>query len=219
LGLRGAERDFKKAIEINLNDGYTHQKLAFLLSFLGRHEEAIKEVKLARDLNPLAPRIRNNVGYILYFARRYEEALEELIKALEFDPGHAATYSYSAKVCRELGRYDESIAYDKKAEELEKALAFSTDLAITYARAGKIKEAREILNEIKEGSKKEYVSPVILAAVHGELGEYDIAFDLLEKGYAGRDNRMNLLKVDPIFDPLRSDPRFTALLKKIGLEK
>lgn len=92
-------------------------------------------------------------------------------------------------------------------------------LALTYARKGNTEDARKILDELKERSKKEYVSSARLAAVYGALGERDVAFDLLDEAYADRDSKINQLKTNPIYDPLRSDPRFAALLKKIGLEK
>jgi tetratricopeptide (TPR) repeat protein len=188
------------------------------LSYLGRHKEAIKEIKLARDLDPLAPRIRSNVGCILYFARRYDEALEELKKALEFDPTHAATYEYMGDVYRELSRYEESIASFRTAKKLEDRPILSIHLAVTYARAGQVEEARKMLLELKERSKQEYVSSVLLAAAYGALGERDIAFELLDKAYTERDSRLTTLKTLPILDSVRSDPRFAALLKKIGLE-
>jgi serine/threonine-protein kinase len=214
-----AEREFKKAIEIHPGDANAHHFYAFLLSFQGRHEEAVKEVNLARDLDPLAPRTRANVGRILYFARRYEEALGELKKALDFDPNHAETYKYLGDVYRETGRYEESIANFAKAINLEDQPKYWIKLALTYARAGKIEASRKILNELKERSKKEYISLALLAAAYGALGEKDRAFDLLDKAYADRDSKINQLKTNPIFNPLRSDPRFAALLKKIGLEK
>ena len=215
----GAEKEFKRSIEINPGYGHAHNLYAFLLSHLGRHEEAIKEVKLARDLDPLTSRIRANVGYLLYSARRYDEALEELKKALDFDPSHRATYGYLGEAYLEIGRYKESITHFRMAKDLGDRPEYSIKLAITYARAGKIEDSRKILNEMKERSKKEYVSKTFLAAAYGTLSEQDIAFDLLDKAYVERDTRMNELKVNPIFDPLRSDPRFSALLKKIGLEK
>lgn len=214
----GAESEFKKAIDMSPGDAAGHHQYAFLLSYLGRHKEAIKEIKLARDLDPLAPRIRSNVGCILYFARRYDEALEELKKALEFDPTHAATYEYIGDVYRELSRYEESIASFRTAKKLEDRPIISIKLAVTNARAGQVEEARKMLLELKERSKQEYVSSVILAAAYGALGERDIAFELLDKAYTERDSRLTTLKTLPILDSVRSDPRFAALLKKIGLE-
>jgi len=215
----GSEKDYKKALEINPGDANAHHWYAFLLSSLGRHEEAIHEVKLARDLDPLAPRIRANVGHLLYLARRYDEALAELKKAVEFDPNHSANYEYLGVVYTEIGRYKDAITNFNTQTAVQGVPEPSSSLAIAYARAGKIEESKKILNELKEVAKKEYVSPTYLAAAYGALGEYDIAFGFFNKAYAERDNRLTYLKVDPVFDPLRSDPRFAVLLKKIGLEK
>jgi Tfp pilus assembly protein PilF len=194
----GAEREFKRAIEISPGDANAHHWYAFLLSYIGRHDEAITEIKLARDLDPLAPRIRANVGHVLYKAKRYNAALEELKKAIEFDPTHAATYEYIGEVYRELGRYKESIASFGTAKKLENRPVFSIKLAVTYARAGQTAESRKTLDELKERSKKEYVSLVFLAAAYASLGERDNAFDLLDKAYTGRDSRLVPLKIDPI---------------------
>lgn len=214
----GAERDIRKAIEMSLGDAVAHARHAMILSLLGRHEEGLAEIKLARDLIPLVPRIRANVGYSLYLARRYNQALDELEKALEFDPTHAFTYVYLGVVYRQLGRNQESIASLKTAIKLEDTPAFSIMLAAIYARSGKIEAARTILLEMKERSKKEYVPPAMLAAAYGALGESNIAFDLLDKAYAERDSSLPFCKIHPAYDSLRSDPRFAALLKKMSLE-
>ena len=118
-----------------------------------------------------------------------------------------------------MDRYEESIGHFLTARGLEDNTECAIDLAVAYGRAGKVKESNEILDELKERSKREYVSPALLAAVYGALGEYDIAFGLLDRAYAERDHKLIYLKTEPIFDPLRSDSRFAALLKKIGLEK
>jgi serine/threonine protein kinase/tetratricopeptide (TPR) repeat protein len=216
----GAERELKKAIEIDPGNAYSHMTYAILLSIvLGRHEEGIKEVKLARDQDPLAPRLRANVGYLLRFARRYDEALEELKKALEFDPYHTDTYNDLGLVYGETGHYEESVSQFKIAMGQEDHPLYSIKLAVTYAHAGKIAESRKILSELKERAAKEYISAAVLAAAYGALGERNIAFDLLDEAYGKRDIRLTYLKTDPLYDPLRSDPRFAALLKKIGLEK
>jgi len=215
----GAEKGYKKALEISPGDPSAHHQYAFLLSALDRHDEAIREVRIARDLDPLAPRIRANVGNIQFLARKYDEALQELKSALEFDPNHTAIYQYLGHVYREIGRFEESIAYYGKAINLEDSPEYLICLGIAYARAGKIEESHKILDELEKRSKEEYVSPAELAAVYGTLKEYGIAFDLLDRAFGERDSTLVWLKADPMFDPLRSDPRFAALLKKIGLEK
>jgi serine/threonine protein kinase/Tfp pilus assembly protein PilF len=215
----GAEIEIRKAIDINPSDSNAHHHYAFLLSSLARHDEAIKEIKLARELDPLAPRIKRNVGVLLYWAKKYEEAIDEFNKALEFDPSHEGTHYYLGEAYREIGRYEESIMNIKKALALEDLPLYQCGLAVTYARAEGAEDSRKILSELKERAKKEYVSPTYLAAVHGALGDCDGAFHLLDEAYRLRDAHLSYLNAEPIFNSLRSDPRFSALLKKIGLEK
>jgi serine/threonine-protein kinase len=216
----GAENDYRKAIERNPGNAGAHGALAYLLSALGRHEEAVKEIKLDRELDPLQSRVWANVGLDLHWAGRNEEALEELKALLDFDPNHAGAYEYLGRVYITLGRYDDAIAHAAKAVDMEKRRpVFLIILAIAYARGGRIEESRAIVAELEERSKKEFVSPAVLAAAYGALGEKDRAFELIDKAYAMRDSRMVAFKSSPIFDTLRSDPRFDALLRKIGFGK
>jgi tetratricopeptide (TPR) repeat protein len=187
------------------------------LSDLGRHEEAIKEIKTARDLDPLAPRITANVGHLLYKAREYDKALEELRKAIELYPEHEANYLYTALVYMALGRYEEALAFLKRFEEItgEGTIICS---AYLYAKWGKRKEAEKLLKKIIEESEKTYISQTEIALIYGVLGDFDRVFSLLEKAYLKRDNRLCSLKVHPWWDPLRSDSRFKALIKKMNLD-
>ena len=216
----GAEKDFKKVLAMSPDNARTRHHYGALLSVLGRHDEALKEVKLARNMDPLAPRLRAAAGHFLYFARKYEQALEELLNARDFDPTHAATYYFLGNVYREMGRYEESVA------QLKTGLGFDarwpmlrTALAITQARAGAVDESRQVLAELKERSRTEYISAAHLAAVHTALGEKELAFGLLERAFIERDTLLIRLNTDPVFDPLRPDPLFAALLKKIGLQR
>jgi serine/threonine protein kinase/tetratricopeptide (TPR) repeat protein len=213
----GSEKEYKLALELNPGYGFAHQGYAFLLSDIGRHEQAIKEIKTARDLDPLAPRITANVGYLLYFARKYDQALEELKKAIELYPEHRTNYSYAAYVYMALGQYEEALASLQKYREIIGKEPI-TSLAYVYAKWGKRKEAKELLKKIIEESEKTYESPADIAFIYGFLGDFDHAFSLLEKAYSERDNRLQYLKVEPRFDPLRSDPRFKALLKRMNLD-
>ena len=217
----GSEKEFKSAIELNSGYATAHHWYAFLLSTLGRHEEAIKEIKTARNLDPLAPRISANVGLLLCFARRYEQALEELKKALEVDPSHSATHQYLGNASEALGRYEEAIqSYLQGLELGEGSKDRSTNLACCYALMGKREEARKILNNIIEQSRQTFESPESIAEIYAALGEKDQIFTWLEKAFRERDvGLITYLKGQHSFDPVRSDPRFTELLKRIGLEK
>jgi len=223
----GAEREIKRAMEIDPGSAQIHAEFALLLRDLGKREEAIKEIKLARDLDPLRLRVRANVGNVLYFARKYAEAEQELKRELEFEPDNCIIYINLQRVYSEMGRYEEALefgapkyrecAFGNQTMDLELVNARQ---AYVYARMGKAEEARKILRGRESISAYgEFVSRVFLAAAYGWLGEKDKAFRLLEKAYEERDSKLVLLKVDPRLDSLRSDPRFTDLLRRIGLEK
>jgi adenylate cyclase len=223
----GAERECKEGMKINPADGDLHAIYAMLLNDLGKHEEAIKEQKLARDLNPLDHRIRSNVGNLFYFARKYSEAEQVLKKEIEFEPNNCIVYVDLQKVYTEMGRYEEALkygalqyadcAFGNQTMDVELVNARQ---AYVYARMGKAEEARKILKGRESISGPgEFFSRAYLAATYGWLGEKDKAFRLLGKAYKERDTRMAYLKVDPRFDCLRSDPRFADLLRRIGLEK
>jgi len=217
----GAEQEFKLAIELNPGYATAHHFYAYSLSNLGRHEEASREIKIARNLDPLAPRIAANVGLLLYFARRYDQALKELNKALEVDPHNAATYLYLGWVYEAMGKYEEAIKSYLPAIELEGGFKdLRILMADCYALMGKREEARKMLNDQIEQSKERYVSPVFIAGVFVALGEKEQAFVWLEKALRERSpDLVSYLKNYHGFDPVRSDPRFTELLRKVGLEK
>jgi serine/threonine protein kinase/tetratricopeptide (TPR) repeat protein len=213
----GADEEFKLALQIDPGYGFAHAGYAFLLSCLGRHEEAIKEIKTARDLDPLSPRIIANVGFVIYNSRKYDQALKELKKAIELYPEHSQNYIYAARIYAALNRYEEAYASLQRYNEITGAES-QTYLAYVYAKWGKREEAEELLQKTVERSKRSYISLTYIAPIYGFLGDIDQALSLLEKAYLERDNRLCYLKIDPRYDPLRSDPRFKALLKKMNLD-
>jgi tetratricopeptide (TPR) repeat protein len=217
----GAEKEFKLAVELNPGYATAHHWYAYFLSNLGRHEEASKEIEIARNLDPLAPRIAANVGLLLYFARRYDQALEELNKALEVDPNHSITHRYLGWANEAMGKYEEATKSFLRDIELSGGSKDEqAGIAGCYALMGKREEAQKILNNIIEFSKGNYVSSVTIASVYSTLGEKEQAFAWLEKAFRERDPWLLMfLKTLHRFDPVRSDPRFTDLLRRIGLEK
>jgi serine/threonine protein kinase/tetratricopeptide (TPR) repeat protein len=217
----GAEREYKLAIELSPRYATAHHWYYSLLSTLGRYEEAIKEIKIARNLDPLSPRISACVGCSFLEARRYDQALEELDKALEVDPHHAITHAMLGWVYEAMGDYDEAIKSYRRYVELSGGSEDREfEIAGCYALMGKREEAQKILSNLIAYSKEHYVSSVTIAEVYAALGEKDRVFAWLEKAFLERDP--NLIQ-SPItnhrFDSVRSDPRYTALLRKIGLEK
>ena len=216
-----AEKELKLAIQLNPGYATGHQYYAYHLVNLGKNEEALREIKIARNLDPLSPRISANVGLFLYYDRRYGQAVEELDKALEVDPTHAATYAWLGWSYDAMGKYEEAVRCYLRAGELRgMPKDLNPYLAGGYALMGKKDEARKILGNLIEYSKTNYVPPVSFASVFSALGEKEQVFAWLEKAFRERDPYLIMfVKPSHLFGPVRSDPRFTELMRKIGLEK
>jgi len=213
----GAEREYQRGIELNPGYATAHHWYAVFLTSMGRHAEAIAEIRKARELDPLSIRIYANVGLVLYSAREYDQALEELRKVLELDPNDLASNEWLGWVYSQKGMYEEAIAAFRRAQDLSTGGGESPlILAYGYAVAGKRGEALKILAALKNPSRRSYLPPVLVAIVYVGLGDKEEALAWLEKGYAERAASLDYLKVGPMFDPLRSDPRFQDLLRRMN---
>lgn len=210
-----AEREYKRGIELSPNLGIAHRAYSQFLSLTGRHDEAIAEARRARELDPVVLSANASVGYRLCFARLYDEAIAELNKVVGLDPTYDFTqvtlgYAYAGK-----GMYKEAIDAFHEAVRLgDETPSTQIYLAAAYARSGDNAKANEILRTIL--AEKQYVSPAELAVLYGALGDKEAAFASLEKGYAEHDLQLQFLYADPAFDPLRDDPRFEDLLRRVG---
>ncbi len=215
----GAEREYKRAIQLKPNYALAHSGYSLYLSAVGRHQEAIAEAKRAQELEPLSITNGDVLGYIFFQARQYDQSIEELRKTLEMDPNFALAHCDLGNTYVQKGNYEEAIAEINKAVTLSggEPIHIST-LGYAYAVAGQKDEAIKRLDQLKGLSKRRYVGPAQIALVHIGLGEKDQAFEWLEKAYEDRSitNDNFAFKVDPQFDNLRSDPRFTDLLRRIG---
>ncbi|HKZ02608.1 MAG TPA: winged helix-turn-helix domain-containing protein [Pyrinomonadaceae bacterium] len=210
----GAEREFKKAEELapNLDNwGY-----AQFLSTLGRHDEAIRRFRLALDIDPLTLLLKINVGYSYFLARQYDQAIAQFRTVLELDPKQFDAQSALGTTYVLKGMHEEGIAECQRALELSGETAERANLAWAYAMAGKRSQAIKLLDDLKDPSKQESVSHVMLATIYSALGEKDLGMAYLEKAHAKRQDELLWLKVSPELDGLRSDPRFTDLLRRIG---
>ncbi len=212
----GAEREFRRAIELNPGYATAHQWYGEFLSGLGRHEEALAEIKRAQQLDPLSLIINAVNGQTLLRAGRDDLAIEQLRKTLEIDSNFAQAHIVLGMAYLRKGAFAEAIAEFQRATTLSPNITqYKGGLGHAYARAGKSAEARKLLSELKEQSKRRYVSGCDFAAIYAGLGEKDQAFALLEKAYEQRDARLVLVNVEPLFDPLRSEPRFQDLLRRL----
>jgi eukaryotic-like serine/threonine-protein kinase len=212
-----AEGEFKRAIE--LNPGYADGRYfyAFLyLSEMGRHDQAIAEMKQALETDPLSLIINANLGQIYYHARRYDQAIEQGRKTLEIAPDFVVAHANLIDVYEQKGMYPEAIAALRTLGERGQQEAALLEAAYRAAGArGYWQKRLDLpLDRLKRG---EYVKPTTIPRIYAQLGDKERAFEWLEKAYADRDSELVELRVEPGYDPLRSDPRFADLLRRIGL--
>lgn len=214
----GAEKEFKRSIELNPNYATAHQWYAEYLTVRGRPEEARASVKRAQDLEPASLPISVALASTLYYTRRNDEAIEQSRRAIVMDPQFVGAHLFLGRAYEQKGAYSEAIA------ELQQALKLSEGdsnelaaLGRAYARAGDAAEARKILKDLIDRSTRTYVQPMSIAAIHGALGNKDDAFQWLQKSLGDRSIWLIYLKVDPAFDNLRQDQRFSEVLRQVGL--
>jgi len=214
----GAEQEYKRAEELDPNVNLTYEVHSYLLSALGRHEDAIAAAQRGLELDPLSAPLSDDMGEAYYLARDYDHSIKQNQKTLEVEPDRAFAYVGMGSAYDQKGLYDEAIASNQKAVSVAgRTSVFLSPLGHAYARAGKRDEAIAILNEMREVSKGSYVSPYDIAILYAGLGDNDNAIGQLRKAYEDRAGWMIYLKVEPQFDPLRSDPRFQELIRKMGL--
>jgi eukaryotic-like serine/threonine-protein kinase len=216
----GAEMEFKRAIALKPGYATAHHWYGLYLEWMGRITEATAELQHAQQLDPLSLIISVNVSSVYSVARDHERAVEQLRKSLELDPNFWVTYWNMGEALIALGQYREAIADLQKAVELSGgntgALAV---LGYAYAVAGERSKADQVLQELTNLAKHRYISPMDMAYVEIGLGNKDQAFAWMEKAYEERSRSLVALKVDPLLDPLRSDPRFQNLLRRMHLSE
>ncbi len=218
--LEGAEREFKRAIELSPNYATGHFWYAEYLIIVGRFDEGIEEMKKALELDPISLIINASLGWAYGQAKKSNQAIAQLRKTLEMDPSFAQAHLYIGCVYLRIKKYPEALAELEKAKELSGGSAVSLAyLGFANARAGRFDEAKRILEELEAISKERYIAPSWMAVLYTGLGENEKAFEFFEKAYEQRDESLVFLKIEFTLDPLRSDLRFKELLKKIGLDK
>jgi tetratricopeptide (TPR) repeat protein len=214
-----AEKEYKRALELNPNDDMAHLWYGEYLQAMGRTEEGIVQLRQAMALDPLSAVHTAELGGLFFTARQYDEANQTFQKAFEMDPNYSWPHLGFGEIYEEKKMYREAIS------ELERAVKLSDRndrgavaiLGKVLGDAGRKREARKLLDELVERSKHRYTSPYLIAYVQIGLGERDRAIASLERAYADRDQWMMYLKVDPHMDDLRSDPRFNDLIRRMGL--
>ena len=206
----GAETRLKRILERRPDYAIARQWYAEYLSAMGRHDEALREIRRARVSDPLSPVLRVMEGWILYFARRYEEALESLQNAQPLEPDYPLVYSTLGRVYRAMGRYPEALAAYRRADELEGADSVSGRVALVLAASGKPDEARRLIAATADRHGAG------MALLYLALGNKDDAMVCLERAYDERQVSLVQAKVGPWFDPLRAEPRFQDLVRRMN---
>ena len=213
-----AEREFRRALELNPGYVEAHRMYSAFLSAMGRDEEALAEVRRAQELDPRSTAAQVTVGWTFYYSRRYDQALEQCGKIVESQPDSAGAHDCVGLSWLAKNMYQKAIAECQRAVELSANDSNrAADLARAHALAGNQAEARKTLDELHAQARQSYVPPSLFAQIHLGLGERKQALAWLETAYTERDEYLARLKVEPAFDSIRSDPAFQDLLRRVGL--
>jgi eukaryotic-like serine/threonine-protein kinase len=214
----GAEQSFLRALERNPNYAIGWQWYGEYLAALGRHQEAISAMQRSVDLDPLSLIIHATLGrHGYYLARQYDRAIAQLTRTLEMDDGFWVAHLWLGLLYAHVGQFEEAIAECEAARRLDDNLEIVAVLGYTYGRAGRRQEAQQMLAALRQLSPRRYVSPMLGALIATGLGDLDEAFGWLEQAWQDRAQMMSELQAEPAFDPLREDPRFADLLRRVGL--
>jgi serine/threonine-protein kinase len=213
-----AEREFRRAIELNPRYASAHQWFAFLLAARGQFDAALLEGHTAIELDPASVSARRALGWIYYYARRYSQAREHLARAIEMNPMAVESIRMLGSTLALQGETAEAERVLREALTLPGASAYSTaTLGWLLAQSGKRAEAGHLLQELEVERQRGYVSPVAFAILHIGLGNHPQALDWTERAFDERRGWLVYVNVNPIFDSLRKEPRFSALIERMGL--
>jgi TolB-like protein/DNA-binding winged helix-turn-helix (wHTH) protein/Tfp pilus assembly protein PilF len=212
-----AEREFRRAIELDPNYATGHHWYGEHLALRGRFEEAFVQMDRARELDPLSLIIATDYGVFLYFSRQHDRAIQQLRSVLEREPGFSRAYML-AYAYVQTGRFAEALALLEQWRRINDGPWASAILAYAHGRAGETDEAQRALERLEAFSRTRSSDPSPLVVAHIGMDHLEAAFVLLEDAYRNHSPGLTALKVDPTYDPLRGDPRFQDLLRRVRLE-
>lgn len=215
---RGSEAEFKRALELDPAQAGTYHWYALALTSVGKVDEAAGAMERAEQLDPLSPRISADLGMAYYAGRHYDKTLDQERKTLRLEPAYATSYWIMGMAYEQKGKFAEATKSLDSALKLQPGNPnYLAELARSYALTGQTAAARKILGDLLHPANGSVVSPFFIALVYTALGDKDQAFGWLGRSVDERSGSVRYLKVEPRLDPLRSDPRFDSLLKRVGL--
>src|SRR5438445_5272053 len=212
-------KEFDRALELNPNLAFAYEVQAWTVNGLGRFDEAIAKTRKAVELDPLNPFFQMSLSFFQYWARQYDDAIAQARKTLEMDPNSAISHVLLGLSFLKKGDTAGAIAELEKSKAPDPGAWYQGFLGYAYAISGDRAKAEEALREVEELAKHQYVSPTAFATIYLGLGDKEKALDWLEKAYEQQDSACWYLKIDQIYDNVRNEPRFQALLKKVGLDQ
>ena len=212
----GAEAEFQRAIGLDPGWAAGHQWYSIYLLAAGRAAEALREIKLAREREPLSLAINTDLGFHYYYTRQYDEAIKQLRSVLAMKQDFAPAHLWLGRAYQQMGRFDDALAEFRRVEEgvREWPVAIAARGSVEGA-AGRPDKAKAVLAELHELAGRRFVTAYGVALVHAGIGDSEAAFTWLDKAFAERSHWLVWLRLDPRFDSLRADPRFTDLLDRM----
>jgi len=215
----GAEREFKRSIELNPNYPTAHQWYGYLLATMGRSAEAISEMKVAQNLDPLSLIINDNLGYVYAMDGQYEKALEQFKKTLEINPNFGQSIWNLGYVYMYQGKYPEALRQFEKLLEVSGDRRNISNLITYYAMTDNKEEARKLLDELIELSHHQHVAPSVFVGAYAAVGNMNRAFEFLDRACDDRDPQIFTNFTNPAWDNIRSDPRYKDFLRRVNLSR
>ena len=212
-----AEREFKRAIELNPDNEDARGYYSWFLPIMGRGDEAIAEAKRGLQTDPLSTGLNGNLGSVFVFTHQWDKAIEQLHTSIDLDPNYWFDHYFLGRAYQQKGRFPEAIAALKQGISLGGATEVWSSLGHAYAVSDKRREAQKVIDHLKELSVHEYVAPYNFAVIYAGLGDKDEAFVWLNRAYQERSYLLTYLTVDERLDNLHSDPRFAELRRRVGL--
>jgi len=210
-----ADKEFKRSLELNPSGAETHRVYSFYLASVNGADYAIREIRRAQQLDPLSLNINTSAGWVFNYTRQYDQAIEQCLRALEIDRDYVSAHDCLGEAYLGKGAFEEAFAEFRRAASGGEPVR-AVGLARVYAMMGKNAEARKLLDKFTKDSKQSYFPPYLFAAIHVALGENEQGLAWLDEAYTHRDPYMVHLKKEAAFDPLRADPHFQDLLRRMS---